>query len=127
MIDLSSWDSESSSWLENWRQGLLNRAWRGLERQEHKDLTKPLYTVLRMATEYPNDDPSMLAIRINTQSDIKVESDLISEHLSVARVAFSDALNHEVAATLDQAGPASVMQEIEILGLASFCTTSKSE
>ena len=124
-IDFSTWALDSPSWIDNWRQGLLTRSWRCLERLEHKDLTRPLYAILRMATEYPNDDAAMLAVRINTQSDINVDKDKIRELLGPARTAFAEILSLEIEETLEQADPASVMQEIETLGLTSMFLTAK--
>jgi len=78
-----------------------------------------------MATEYPNDDAAMLAVRINTQSDINVDKDKIRELLGPARTAFAEILSLEIEETLEQADPASVMQEIETLGLTSMFLTAK--
>jgi hypothetical protein len=124
-IDFAKWSVESPSWLANWRQGLLTRAWRSLERLEHKDMTKPFYTVLRMATEYPNDDAAMLAIRINTQTDVSVDKEKILELLSPARTIFAEMLELEIEETLEQADPSSVMREIETLSLAGIFAIPK--
>jgi hypothetical protein len=124
-IDFASWTADSPMWLANWRKGLLARAWRSLERAEHKDPTRPIYTTLRAATEHPEEDAAMLAVRINTQTDLRVEPSRISELLLSARSAFAQMLEHEIAETLDAVDPRSISQEIEILGLAGIFATRK--
>lgn len=126
-IDFSNWTPDSPAWLANWRKGLLARAWRSLERVEHKEPIRPIYTTLRAATEHPQEDSSMLAVRINTQTDLRVEPKMISELLRVARSSFAQMLEHEIAETLDTVDPASIAQEIEILGLAGIFSTQKNE
>ena len=124
-IDFSTWALESPSWLNHWRQGLLTRSWRGLERLEHKDTSRPLYAILRMATEYPKDDAAMLVVRINTQSDISVDKDKVRALIIPARTTFAEILGLEIEETLEEADPASVMREIETLGLTSMFVAPK--
>ncbi len=125
-IDFSTWSADSPTWLANWRQGLLARAWRSLERLEHKDLSKPLYSVLRMATEYPDDDATMLVVRINTQTDLSVDKDKIRELLGPAKTVFAEMLELEISETLELADPVSLMREIEVLSLTGIFATPKS-
>jgi len=124
-IDFANWTPDSPAWLANWRKGLLARAWRSLERVEHKEPTRPIYTTLRAATEHPEEDSSMLAVRVNTQTDLRVEPKMISDFLKVARSSFAQMLEHEIAETLDTVDPVSIAQEIEILGLAGIFSTQK--
>jgi hypothetical protein len=124
-VDFAQWTLESPAWLAIWRKGLLTRAWRGLERIEHKDQTKPVYTVLRAATEHPEEDAEMLAVRINTHIEHRVDAASIRQVLAVARSAFSQLLKHEIAETLDQVDEATITKEIETLNLTSILATGK--
>lgn len=124
-IDFTTWTADSPIWLANWRKGLLARAWRSLERVEHKDPTKPIYTTLRAATEHSQEDAAMIAVRINTQTDLRFEPNVISELLLVARSSFAQMLRHEIAETLDAVDPPSISEEIEILGLTGIFATRK--
>ncbi len=123
-IDFAVWVPDSPSWIANWRKGLLMRAWRSLERLEHKDLNKPFYTVLRTATEHPDEDAAMLAIRINTETDLHVEHDDIRQLLVNAKAAFASLLEGEIMDTLEQQGTADIQQEIESLGLVGIFLSS---
>jgi hypothetical protein len=124
-IDFATWTPDSPAWMANWRKGLLARAWRSLERVEHKDPARPIYTTLRTATEFPQEDLSMLAVRINTQSDVRVEPEMLGELLAAARASFAQMLQHEIAETLDLVDPLSVAQEIETLGLTGIFAVGK--
>ncbi|MGV3485487.1 MAG: hypothetical protein ACO1RT_13810 [Planctomycetaceae bacterium] len=125
-VDFNEWTPDSPTWIAIWRKGLLTRAWRGLERIEHKDEAKPLYTILRAATEHPEEDVTMLAIRVNTKTGLRLEPAAIREHLIAARTVFSQLLEHEIAETLDQVDHGSVMQEVQNLGLTGIFVTSPS-
>jgi hypothetical protein len=125
-IDFTTWSPESPTWLENWRKGLLARAWRSLERVEYKDPNTPIYTTLRAATEHPQENASTLAGRVNTQTSLRIEPSALSDLLATARNAFASMLEYEVAETLDAVDPVSISKEIEVLGLAGIFTTSKS-
>ncbi len=124
-VDFNEWTLESPTWIAIWRKGLLTRAWRGLERVEHKNETKPIYSVLRAATEHPEEDAAMLAIRINTKTDQRLNQEAIRAHLLEARTAFAQLLEHEIAETLDQVDDDTVRQEIEALGLVGIFTSAK--
>ena len=124
-IDFAKWAPEAPEWLANWRKGLLARTWRSLERDEHKDPSRPVYTTLRAATEFPKEDASMLAVRINTQSEFQVEPTAIGELLATARMSFKEMLKHEIAETLDTVDPQAVAQEIEQLNLTSIFAAKK--
>jgi len=125
-VDFNEWTLDSPTWTAIWRKGLLTRAWRGLERLEHKDPTKPVYSILRAATEHPEEDVAMLAIRINTKTGLRLQPATIREQLVSARSLFSQLLEHEIAETLDQVDHGSVMQEVQALGLAGIFLNSQS-
>ncbi len=121
-VDFATWTPDSAGWLAHWRNGLLTRAWRCLERAEHKDPTKPFYTVLRAATDHRDEDAAMLAVRINTQSDVQVDPKKLAPLLVEARKLFAQMLEIEVAETLDQLDAVQVQNEVEALGLVSIFT-----
>lgn len=124
-INFSEWTLESPSWIAIWRKGLLTRAWRGLERIEHKDQSRPLYSILRAATEHPEEDVAMLAVRIHTKTGQRLDPVNIREYLNAARTAFAQLLEHEIAETLDQIDHPTVMREVETLGLTGIFVASK--
>ncbi len=121
-VDLNAWVPDATSWLTLWRKGLLARAWRSLERIEHKAPAQPLYTALKVATQYPQEDPSMLAVRINGMIDQRVEPESIRTLLVQAKAKFAELLEVEIAESLDDLQPASIAKEVEVLGLTGVFT-----
>lgn len=119
-IDFTTWTVDAASWREHWRTAVLARCWRALERIEHKDASQPLYSVLRAAAAYPRETAEMLAIRINTQSDLVVDAAAIGQLLPQARQAFAQLLLTEVRETLDQGDSEAVQAELQALGLADW-------
>ncbi len=119
-IDFSGWLPDTPSWLTRWRGEILNRAWRDLERQQHRVPTRPLFTLLRQAIENPGETPEMLAIRINTEGEsqqVRVTPETIREWLIPAHRRFAELIWHEVAETLERNDPQSVNEELRTLGL----------
>ncbi len=117
-FDVSHWTADAQSWRDHWRAAVLARAWRTLERREHQDRSSPLYTILRWSSAYPRETPAMLAIRINTESDVSVEADTIARLLPVARRRFAQILLGEIVETLDNKDSSAVESELAEIGLA---------
>jgi len=117
-IDFATWKADSPDWIANWRGELLARVWRELERDEHHDLSRPLYSILKTATAHPRENAEMLAVRINTQSDIAVDPATIQALIAPARKRFAELVIQEVAHTLEDRTETSVMAELHAVGLA---------
>ncbi len=116
-LDLESLTPESKSWLMLWREGLLERAWRSLERQEHAQPDVPVYSVLHLATANPKATPEMLAVQINTEGVLKVDKAKVAQTLPQARALFAQLVADEVAETLEAPNAEDVKREINLLGL----------
>lgn len=117
-IDWSLWTVDAPSWRDHWRAAVLARAWRTLERREHQDRSTPLYSILRWSSAYPRETPAMLAIRINTESDVRVDAETIARLLPLARRRFAQILLGEIVETLDEKDAAAVEAELAAIGLA---------
>lgn len=117
-IDWNQWTVDAPSWRDHWRAAVLARAWRALERREHQDRSTPLYSILRWSSAYPRETPAMLAIRINTESDIRVDANTIARLLPLARRRFAQILLGEIVETLDEKDAAAVEAELADIGLA---------
>lgn len=126
-IDFTQWTPDSPLWIATWRKGLLNRAWRSLERLEHAEPARCFYTVLKAATEHPEENAALLAVRINTQLAHKIDPQSIRELLETSRAAFAQLLEHEIIESLDRAGSSAVMQEVEALGLTGIFMSSRTQ
>jgi hypothetical protein len=108
---------ESKQWISLWREGLLERAWRSLERKEHADPDSPVYSVLHFATLNPKATPEMLVVQIKSELGIDVNESTVRECLPVARALFAQLVADEVAETLEAPSSDDVKREINQLGL----------
>ena len=116
--DLSGVTPESKRWLGYWRDGLLERAWRALERHEHGGDDPPYYTLLHAATGQPSATPEMLAVSVREEIGTDLDSTQVPEMLRHARTLFAQFIADEVAETLEDPSKEDVKREIVQLGLA---------
>ena len=108
---------DSKQWITFWREGLLERAWRALERQEHMSPESPVYSVLHYSTANPQAAPEELVSIL--KSDAGIESDVASVKAALpeARAWFAQLVADEVAETLENPTGEDVKKEISQLGL----------
>jgi hypothetical protein len=109
--------SDSKIWLTYWREGLLERAWRSLERQEHATPEIPFYSVLHCATAKPQSTPAMLVVQIASEFNLTLDEQAVQSILITARGLFAQVLADEVAETLEDPSVDDVKEEIAILAL----------
>lgn len=109
-----------SEWLSFWRQCLLERGWRGLERHEHAAPECLYHTVLRLTVDHADEDSAKLAERISRQTGRPVRADAYRKQLSRARRMFAELLVREVAVTLEEASPELVEDELRETGLLHY-------
>jgi hypothetical protein len=110
--------ADSTEWLTYWREGLLERAWRSLERLEHGSPDSPYFSVLHSATANPQATPEMLVVQIATDTDRRIDAAGIRELLPRARNLFAQLLADEVAETLEGPSDDDIRQELRLLGLS---------
>ena len=116
-ISLDNVTLESKQWLTYWREGLLERAWRSLERQEHAEPEPPVYSVLHAVTSNPQATPAMLVVQIASDTGINTDEATVQATLPVARALFAQLIADEVAETLESPSGDDVKKEISQLGL----------
>ena len=109
---------DSKEWIKFWREGLLERAWRSLERLEHAKPEVPLFSVLHSATANPQATPEMLVVQIATDNGIQTDAATIRSTLPEARAIFAQLVADEVAETLESPSGDQVKEEIQLLGLS---------
>ena len=108
---------ESKEWLSYWRDGILERAWRALERREHANPDPPVYSVLHCATSNPQATPAMLVVQIASDTGMKVDQPTVEKVLPESRALFAQLVADEVAETLENPSGSDVKREISLLGL----------
>lgn len=116
-IQLGSIDLESKQWVTYWREGLLERAWRSLERQQHAEPDHPVFSVLHAATSNPQATPQMLVVQVASEGGVKLDPESVQATLAEARTLFAQLVADEVAETLEDPQGDDVKREIKKLGL----------
>lgn len=108
---------DSKEWVVMWRDCLLERAWRALERMEHQDQDRPLYSVLWSSTVNPKASLDELAEAVEKQCSVKLDQMKLQQMKLEAKAAFAQLLADEVVETLENPDKASVKKEIQSLGI----------
>tara|TARA_R110002049_G_scaffold2750_9_gene22346 strand:- start:17308 stop:18030 length:723 start_codon:yes stop_codon:yes gene_type:complete len=125
-LNLDEIKLDSKTWLQCWRDCLLERAWRALERHQHTHPETFAYTVLKSATDNPKALPDELfrivkkqlaknGRAIDTSHDLDVMT--VGTKLAEARALFAQLIADEVVETLESPDPDAVKKEINSLGL----------
>ncbi len=117
-INLDGLTLQSKQWILLWRDCLLERAWRALERYEHSHPESPVYAVLNSATADKAATPEVLAERIREQYGVEIRPDQVQSILPSARAMFAQLIADEVVETLQSPTRDDVKEEIQILGMA---------
>lgn len=124
---------DSPHWLGYWRECILQRSWRSLERFQHasryerggclesaegkvarEDL---VHDALRVAMSEPSGTPESWAGKIATMAGRSVQPDEVKRQVELARIRFAQQIADEVAQTLDAPDPQMIQAEIKTLGL----------
>ena len=108
---------DDPAWLDNWRECLLARVWRALERFEHANPGNFEYSALRLATDHPDDTESMLAVRVGNKFETQVTPQQFRTTLEAARLRFAQLIADEVTDTLESPTTEDVNAELAAIGL----------
>ena len=114
---LAELNPESIAWMRNWRDGLLERSWRSIERMQHNNPESPIYSVLRASSAQPSADPSMLSVQVAASDALTLTEDQIEDLLAQAKTIFAQILADEISETIADHSRESMLQEIQLLGL----------
>jgi len=113
-------EPEQDVWLPEWRQGVLDLAWKALEQQEKDHPGSVAYTVLRLRAKHPEDSSEQLAQRLSQVVGMAVRADTLRQRLHRARLQFADLLIAEVAKGLNDPTPERIEDELIALGLVEY-------
>ncbi|WP_145416347.1 hypothetical protein [Planctomycetes bacterium K23_9] len=117
-VDLGSVTLGSKEWLSFWRDCMLERAWRALERHEHKQPDVPVFSVLSVATENPKASSEAVAAKVKEQFQIDLSAVQVDQVLTPARALFAQLIADEIVETLQSPTKNDVKEEIKLLGMA---------
>src|SRR5205085_1288538 len=90
------------AWLAHWRQCLLDRARKALEKHQKGAPGNLFSTVLDLLIEYPRDDAKSLAARTSAITGRPLRPDAFRKQVSRARFMLAKLLVREVIQTLDR-------------------------
>jgi RNA polymerase sigma-70 factor (ECF subfamily) len=119
---------EAGDWVQelegrfdaSWREELLARTWAALARRQERT-GRPLFTVLRTRTDFPELDAAGLAERLSARLGRTVDANWARVSLHRARDQFIGLLLEEVAAALADPSPEELERELIELGLYERC------
>lgn len=123
-VDPACLAADAPSWLSHWRQGILERAWRQLEGEEHRHRSRPFYTIYRQAFDHPHETAEMLAVRASTASSTAIAPQRVSELLEPARQRFHRIVREEIARSLEQPDETAIDTELAESGLGELLRTA---
>jgi RNA polymerase sigma-70 factor (ECF subfamily) len=103
-----------------WRAELLNRTWWALEQSQPR-VGIPYYDLLRYRTDHPAVPSGEMAKEFSRRLGKPVTADAVRQTLKRARDRFADLLVAEVHDSLDNSSTACLTDELEELGLLSYC------
>jgi hypothetical protein len=109
---------ESEQWIQLWRDGLLERSWRGLERMEHLDPEKPYFTVLWTRTTMRKSSPAEWKAALETRLKRQFDPQKLETLRVDAKAAFAQILADEIVETLETPDKDAVKSEIHSLGIS---------
>lgn len=113
-------ESGDQEWNATWRRSLLEMTWAALASHERSQPGSILYTVLRLRTEYPDENSSRLASRLSQSTGRSFRPDAVRQQLHRARLRFAQLLLEEVTRCLDDPTPERVEEELVDLGLLEY-------
>jgi RNA polymerase sigma factor (sigma-70 family) len=113
-------DEDRQRWLAEWRQSVLDLAWKALEQYEKSRPGSVAYTLLRLRTDHPEDSSDQLAERLTQAVGRPVGPEAFRQRLHRARSQFADLLIAEVAKGLQTPTPESIQEELAALELLDF-------
>lgn len=110
-------EEDEGRWLSEWRQSVLNLAWKAMEQKEQARPGSMHYTLLRLRIDCPNDTSEQLAVRLFEKLGQTVRADAVRQKLRRARLEFADLLISEIAKGLRDPSPEKIEEELAALGL----------
>jgi RNA polymerase sigma-70 factor (ECF subfamily) len=107
-------------WITQWRQCLMDRAWRSLEEHQQQAPDNIYYTALRLMMTSPGEDSKALAAKAARIVGRPITAEAFRKQISRARRKLAGFIVREIAQSLDNATPTQVEEELVDLGLIEY-------
>jgi len=118
--DDSQNEEAEQAWQATWQNAVLSMTWRSLEAYEQSQPGCVAYTVLKLRTDYADDDSEQLARRLSSATGRPFAAPATRQQLRRARLRFAQLLVEEVARGLKDPSPERVEEELRDLGLFPY-------
>jgi RNA polymerase sigma factor (sigma-70 family) len=115
-----AFDDPDEKWLAEWRQCILQRAWKRLRDHQRKSRNNLACKVLRLCAAHPGENSEALAERMSKLLRKPMRADAFRKQLSRARHKFAFYLVDEIVQTLDDPEPSDVEDELADLHLIKY-------
>jgi DNA-directed RNA polymerase specialized sigma24 family protein len=106
--------------IATWRRSMLDLTWSALEEYQRTHRGSIAWTLLRLRSDYPDDDSEQLAARLSKVLGRTYRADAVRQQLRRARLRFAEMLLEEIARSLDNPTPERVEEELIELGLMDY-------
>jgi hypothetical protein len=115
--DVAAEREDDDCWIGQWRESVLDLAWKALEQDEQAQAGGGAYTLLRLRADFPDDSSEQLAARFSQRVGQSFRADAVRQKLRRARLQFADLLISEIAKGLKNPSPEKIEDELVALGL----------
>jgi RNA polymerase sigma factor (sigma-70 family) len=112
--------AEERAFRESWRQELLARAWKALERLQG-DTGQPFHDVLLFRVEHPDMPSARMAEQLGARLGRPLSAANVRQLLHRARERFAELLLEETRASLEGAAGGQIEEELAELNLLKYC------
>lgn len=115
--------ASDKEFLNSWRDALLDRAWAALSAAE-QETGQPYFTVLRFRAEHPGLSSPKMAVELAAAMGRTWSPEALRQVLHRARQRFAEVLLDDVAGSLSNSQPDALENELNDLGLLSYCRSA---
>jgi RNA polymerase sigma factor (sigma-70 family) len=119
-VDQPPNEEDERAFVACWREELLARAWKALERFEAES-GQPYHAVLRYRADHPDERSDEMAQRLGEQLGKSITPAGVRKALQRAREKFADLLLEDLAGSLSNPTAEQIEQELIDLELYEYC------
>lgn len=109
-----------TQWSDSWRSCLLDAAWQKLRQFQRANPGNLYHTILKLATDRPEETATELAARIRRQTGRDLRPDAFRQQHHRARRKYAELLVQQVEETLVERNAEQLDDELRELGLDAF-------
>jgi hypothetical protein len=119
-VNAASPAENDQQFVESWRDELLDRAWKALQKLQN-ETGQMYYAVLRYRAEHPEQRSAAMSEQLSLQLGKPVNAPWVRQMLHRARDKFADLLLEETLQTLREPTVDQLEEELIAVGLYEYC------